>query len=126
MMRICQELPILGFGRSSVALRETTQGPLTPSSTCDDGLARLPTGRVCAEPGGGLAGRTALFGFHIHAPGEDAAVRAVDSPLARGYARRSAEAGVEVSGGTIEDVDEARVVIFTQQTRLRQADLEQP
>ena len=96
------------------------------SRTRDDGLARLPTWRVGTEPAGGLTGRTLIFDLHIHAPGEDTTVRAVDSPLALGYARRSTEAGFEVLSGTVEDVDEAHVFVLTEQTRLRQADLEQP
>src|SRR5215211_3487878 len=96
------------------------------SRTRDDGLPRLPTWRVGTEPAGGFTGRALVFGFHIHAPGKDPAVRAVDSTLARGYARRSTEAGFEVLSGTVENVDEAHVFVLTEQTRLRQADLEQP
>src|SRR5918994_606695 len=43
------------------------------SCTRDDGFARLPTGRAGTQPVGGFAGRTLVFGLHIHAPGEDAA-----------------------------------------------------
>src|SRR5215217_2577212 len=97
-----------------------------PSSTRDNGFARLPTGRVGTQPVGGFAGRALIFGLHIHAPGEDAAVRTVDCPLARGYARRSTEARFEVPGRPVEDVDEAHVFFFAELARLRQADLEQP
>src|SRR5918997_6445370 len=96
------------------------------SSTRDDYFARLPSGRVGTQPVGGFAGRPLIFGLHIHAPGEDAAVGAVDSSLARGNARRSTESGFEVSGGPVEDVDEANVVFLAEKARLCQADLEQP
>src|SRR5215218_2114876 len=122
--------------RSSVHIRGQTPphgvSPLAlylqadPSSTRDNGFARLPTGRIGTQPVGGFAGRALIFGLHIHAPGEDSAVRAVDCPLARGYARRSTETRFEVPGGPVEDVDEAHVFFFAEHARLCQADLEQP
>src|SRR5215213_9959882 len=54
-----------------------------PDASCtgDHGFAWLPTGRVGAEPVGGLSARPVVVLPHIHTPGEDAAVRAVDGPL---------------------------------------------
>src|SRR3954464_7020453 len=96
------------------------------SRACDDGFTWFPTWRVGTQPVGCLVAGALISGLYLHAPGEYAAVLAVDGPLARGYACRPAEAGVEVGGGSVHSVNEADVVVPTEQTRLRQAYLQQP
>ena len=101
-------------GTGSAAATEPVRNPLKPetctSRTGYDCVARPPTGRVGAEPVRGLSLRPVISRPHIHAPGEDPAVRAVHSPLAIGNTRGSPEARFEVSSVPDKDVDEAHII----------------
>ena len=60
--------------------------PEASSRTRDDGFAWFPARRVDTKPVGRLLAGAGISGLHLHTPGEDAAVLAVDGTLARGYA----------------------------------------
>src|SRR5918994_5780726 len=95
------------------------------SRASDHRLAWPPARRVFAEPACGLSRGSLVAHPHLHAPREDLAPLAVDSPLAEGYPGRTAEPRSEVSGVACEDVGQAHVVLFLQNTRRRRADLDQ-
>src|SRR5215208_4169290 len=78
-----------------------------------------------AEPACSLPQGSLLSGPHLHAPCEDLTDLALDGSFAEGYARRASEFRVEVLGVAGEDVDDAHVVLLTQQASLRRAGLQQ-